>query len=151
MKVTVLLQRDHETVKALFARYGKENGKQHNGRKELFEAIRREIMIHSQMETEIFYPALESTVSSRAGELIAAARSEHQDIERLLYELGELEPEDRKFDTKMNELIEAVNKHIEVEEEDIFDEARKNLPEFRLEELGLEVEQRRKLLGQLAA
>jgi hypothetical protein len=33
----------------------------------------------------------------------------------------------------------------------MFDEARKNLPEYRLEELGLEMEDRRKILVSLAA
>jgi hemerythrin-like domain-containing protein len=58
---------------------------------------------------------------------------------------------DNSFDEKMDRLIDEVNQHIEMEEEEIFDEARKNLPEFRLEELGLEMEARRKILTTLAA
>jgi hemerythrin-like domain-containing protein len=48
-------------------------------------------------------------------------------------------------------LIDMVNAHVQKEEEEIFEEARKNLPEFRLEELGLEMEDRRKILQTLAA
>ena len=48
-------------------------------------------------------------------------------------------------------MMDMVSRHIDREEEEIFDEARKNLPEYRLEELGLEMEARRKLLTQLAA
>lgn len=58
---------------------------------------------------------------------------------------------DKNFDTKMAQLMDQVLAHIEREEEDIFDEARKNLPEYRLEELGLEMEDRRKILTLLAA
>jgi len=47
--------------------------------------------------------------------------------------------------------MDEVTSHIEKEEEEIFDEARKNLPEFRLEELGLEMEDRRKILATIAA
>jgi hypothetical protein len=47
--------------------------------------------------------------------------------------------------------MSRVLQHIEKEEEEIFDEARKNLPEYRLEELGLELEDRRKILVTLAA
>jgi hemerythrin superfamily protein len=58
---------------------------------------------------------------------------------------------DRHFETKMADLMDEVLKHIAMEEEEIFDEARKTLPEYRLEELGLEMEERRKILTQLAA
>jgi hypothetical protein len=51
----------------------------------------------------------------------------------------------------MNDLIAQVNRHIAMEEDAIFDEARKNLPEYRLEELGLEMEDRRKILTTVAA
>jgi hemerythrin-like domain-containing protein len=51
----------------------------------------------------------------------------------------------------MTLLIEEVTRHIEKEEDEIFAEARKMLPEYRLEELGLEMEDRRKILTQLAA
>lgn len=151
MKITVLLKKDHDIVKSFFSAYGKANGRGQNGRKELFEEIRREIMIHSQMETEIFYPALRGTASTIGEELVASAVEEHNAIEKLLRELANMNVQDRQFDTKMNDLIERVNSHIDKEEEDIFDEARKNLPEYRLEELGLELEERRKILTQLAA
>jgi len=151
MKITVLLNRDHETVRSLFAKYNKAGGRAQNGKKELFEEIRREIMIHSQMETEIFYPALRSTASVRAEELVSSAMEEHDAAEDLIQELAAMNGNDRHFDAKMTHLIDTVNGHIDKEEEEIFDEARKSLPEYRLEELGLEMEDRRKILTQLAA
>jgi len=147
MKVTVLLRNDHETVKALFARV---KGSK-NGRKELFSEIRREILIHSQMEMEIFYPALAGTASARATELVSEAEREHHSVEKLIQELNLMNTSDKVFETKLDQLMDEVTRHIEMEEEEIFDEARKNLPEFRLEELGLEMEDRRKILSTLAA
>jgi hypothetical protein len=47
--------------------------------------------------------------------------------------------------------MDQVLMHIEQEEEEIFEEARKNIPEYRLEELGLEMEHRKKILTTLAA
>ena len=78
MKVTVLLRNDHETVKALFEKVKGSNSRNQNGRKELFNEIRREILIHSQMEMEIFYPALAGTASARATELVSEAEREHR-------------------------------------------------------------------------
>ena len=148
MKVTVLLKNDHEIVKSLFAQYKKAGSHNQSGKKELFDEIRREILLHSQMEAETFYPALKDTPSKRAGELISTAEEEHRTVENLLKEMS---PQDRNFDKKMTQLIDAVNQHIEREEEEILDEARKILSEYRLEELGLEMEDRRRILTQLAA
>ena len=151
MKVTVFLKNDHEVVKSLFARYKKASNRAQNGKKEVFEEIRREILIHSQVEMEIFYPALTSTASTTAAQLVASAEEDHQTVEKLLGELARLGAQDRTFDSKMTHLIEEVTRHIEKEEDEIFTEARKILPEYRLEELGLEMEDRRKILTELAA
>ena len=151
MKVTVLLRNEHENLKSLFDNYKKPNTRNGSGKKELFNDIRREIMVHSQMEIEIFYPALGGTSSTRANELVSEARNEHEAIEKSLQELNNINPSDRTFETKMTAIMEAVLSHIEKEEGEIFDEARKILPEYRLEELGLEMEDRRKILTQLAA
>ena len=148
MKVTVLLRNDHETVRSLFNKFKKPGGpRAQNGSKELFNEIRRELLIHSQMELEIFYPALAATSSARAAELVSEAEREHREVEKLLEELDSMNTSDKTFESKMDELIEDCGRHIEMEEEDIFDEARKSLPESRLEELGLEMEDRRKILN----
>ena len=151
MKVTVLLRNDHDAVKSLFSEYKKTGLRTQNGKKELFDVIRRELLVHIQMETEIFYPALAATASRKAGQLVASAMEERGNVERLLDEIAGLHPQDRELDGRMDELIAQVTRHIDREEEEIFDEARKSLPEHRLEELGLEMAERRKLVGQLAA
>ena len=137
--------------KSLFNKYKKPGTRNLNGRKELFSDIRREILVHSQMEIEIFYPALGGTSSTTASDLVSAAVAEHDAIEKLLQELSGMSSSDRNFEIKMAHVMDEVIRHIEKEEEEIFDEARKNLPEYRLEELGLEMEDRRKILTQLAA
>jgi hemerythrin superfamily protein len=151
MKVTVLLRNDHEALRSLFTKFENAGARNQNGKKELFGEIHREILIHSQMETEIFYPALTATSSTDAQNLVSSAVVEHEAMEKLLDEVSGMSATDPKFDAKVQEVIDEVNRHIEKEEDQIFDEARKNLPEYRLEELGLEMEDRRKILTQLAA
>jgi iron-sulfur cluster repair protein YtfE (RIC family) len=151
MKVTVFLRNEHENLKSLFNKYNRPVGRNVNGKKELFNDIRREILLHSQMEIEIFYPALSGTSSTTAVDLVAVAIQEHSAIENSLQELNAIAPSEGSFETKMHALIDEVMRHIEKEEEEIFEEARKNLSEYRLEELGLEMEDRRKILTQLAA
>jgi iron-sulfur cluster repair protein YtfE (RIC family) len=151
MKVTLFLRNEHENLKSLFGKYKKPGIRNPNGRKELFNDIRREILLHSQMEIEIFYPALGGTSSTTASDLVTEAVEEHRAIENLLQELNVMSSSDRNFEIKMENIMDEMIRHIEKEEEQIFDEARKNLPEYRLEELGLEMEDRRKILTQLAA
>jgi len=151
MKVTLFLRNEHDNLKSLFDNYKKANARNTNGKKELFNEIRREILVHSQMETEIFYPALSGTSSATATDLVSAAIAEHHAIEVELQEIGGISSSDRAFETKVAKLMDDVLGHIESEEDKIFSEARQNLPEYRLEELGLEMEDRRKILTQLAA
>ena len=151
MKVTVVIRNEHENLKSMFNKYKKPGIRNGSGRRELFNEIRREIMVHSQMEVEIFYPALEGTSSTTATNLINNAVADHHSIDRQLQELSSMNPGDRNFETGMDQMMDEVLRHIDKEEEEIFDEARKNLPEYRLEELGLEMEDRRKILTQLAA
>jgi|SRR2546425_12759286 len=151
MKVTVFLRNEHENLKSLFNKYKKPGNRNLNGRIELVNDIRREVHVHSQMEIEIFYPALSGTSSTTASDLVAAAVAEHGAVEKLFQELNGMNSSDRNFEMKMDHIMDEVFRHIEKEEEEIFDEARRNLPEYRLEELGLEMEDRRKILTQLAA
>ena len=153
MKVTVVLRNDHEGLKALFNKFKKPStsARPNGGKQELFSEIRREILIHSQMEQEIFYPALTASTSARAQELVANAENEHRTVEKLLAEIDGMSGSDKDFETKMALLMDMITAHIDMEEDQIFDEARQVLPEYRLEELGLEIEDRRKILVTLAA
>jgi hemerythrin superfamily protein len=151
MKVTVFLRKDHELLKSLFDRYEKLGNRSPKERETLFSEIQREIMIHSQTEIEIFYPALQNTPSEEARQMVDTALAEHSSIETLLSEIGKAGNQDKQLDAKTIQLFDQVRQHMEHEEEEIFDEARKSLSEFRLEELGLEMEERRRILTQLAA
>src|SRR5213593_4727765 len=101
MKVTVLLRNDHEALQALFNKFKKPSARNPNGKKELFNEIQREILIHSQMESEIFYPALAGTPSTRATELVAAAEQDHRAVEKLLEELDTMTGTDKNFESGM--------------------------------------------------
>jgi hemerythrin superfamily protein len=147
MKATLLLRKDHERVQQLFEKYRNAKGP---AQRAVFEEIRREVLIHSAIETEFFYPELRNSVSDRGEELTAVALEDHQTVEHMLGELAAMNA-DKSFDTKMNELMDAITRHIELEEEDLFAEARKVFSEHKLEELGLEMEARKSILTQIAA
>jgi len=60
MNVLKMLKKYHSAVKSLFNEFDKTGKSSHEKRRELFEAIRRELQIHSKAEEEIFYPAIKS-------------------------------------------------------------------------------------------
>lgn len=148
MKATALLRRDHETLQSLFARLQRPT--RANDKVGVCEEIRREIKMHSSIEEELFYPELENTASSRAAELVGKARSQHEEIDGLLDQLGQ-NGASRKYDEQVTALIEKVEEHLAFEEEEIFEVARQSLSEFRMEQLGLEMEDRRRFLRLAAA
>jgi hypothetical protein len=151
MKVTVFLRNDHEKLKSIIGRYNSTAGRSPKDREGLLSEIEREIMIHSQMENEIFYPALENSASIAAAQLVEIAKADHKSIETLLGEIRSTPLQDRQFSSRVNELFDQVIAHMDREEEELFEEARKTFSEPRLEELGLEMEERRRILGQMAA
>jgi iron-sulfur cluster repair protein YtfE (RIC family) len=151
MKVTVLLRNDHDALKDMFNKFKKSGPRNQEGKKALFDEMRKEILIHSQMEKEIFYPALSGTASTRAADLVANQEQQHRSMEKLVQELEGMNGSEKNFESKLTQLMDQVLMHIEQEEEEIFEEARKNIPEYRLEELGLEMEHRKKILTTLAA
>ena len=152
MKITVLLRNDHDALKTLFHKFGKlSHMRAGNGKKDLFNEIRREILLHTQMEQEIFYPAVQALHSAEADEMVWRAEKQHGAVENLLEDLSDMSGSEKDFETKMTQLIDEVLGHIEMEEEMMFEEVRRSLPEYRLEELGLELEDRRRILVTIAA
>jgi hemerythrin superfamily protein len=147
MKATLLLRKDHETLQALFARLRDTRG---NDKTTLWEEIRLEILTHSSIEEELFYPELENTASIHAVELAAKARRQHQEIDELLEQISGNGPT-QKSDDRMEQLLTRVEAHLSFEEDEIFEEARQTFSEFRMEQLGLEMEERRRFLGLPAA
>jgi len=150
MKVTVLLRNDHEGLTGLLNKYKKSLSNRSNGKKDLVDEIIREVRIHAQTEREVFYSALAESLSEEGPTIVSKAEEQLRGIEKLVGQLSSSNASDKNFDTAMDSLMEQIDQHIQLDEE-VFDEARKVLTEVRLEELGLEMEDRRKILVTLAA
>lgn len=152
MNVLNLLKKDHSTVKSLFSKFDRTGKSSHEKKAELLDQIRHELQIHSKAEEEIFYPAIKSINDNSGRNLIAEALREHRDIDELLTQLSRLRPTDKHFDEKMETLIENVDHHVEEEEGEIFRFAEENCSEEQLEDLGGQIEERKKIIDrQLAA
>jgi hemerythrin superfamily protein len=145
MDATTLLTQDHENVKSLFARYAELDADDSTRKQDLFDEIKTELEIHSQIEEEIFYPAVRAIRTKSAEEDVEEALEEHADVKELLGELSAASPSDDDFEDKMDDLKSSVLHHAKEEEKEMFSEAREHLA-GRLEEIGRQLEERKEAL-----
>ena len=152
MNVLQLLKNDHSTLRSLFGKFDRTGRSSHDKKSELLAQIRRELQIHTKVEEEIFYPALKAFNTNAGRNLISEALKDHKTIDELLIQVSRVKPADKRFDEKMETLIENVEHHVEEEEGEIFRFAEEKCSEEQLEDLGLQIEERKKVLDrQMAA
>jgi hemerythrin-like domain-containing protein len=139
MKATDLLKKQHKSVKALFKQV--EDTEDGRRRRQLMDEIANELKMHTQMEEEIFYPAVREIGSSKAEEMVDESYEEHHVVDLVLAELPNVDPEDERFAAKMTVLSELVEHHADEEEDEMFPMAEKKLGKERLQQLGEQMEQ----------
>lgn len=118
-----LLTADHDKVKKLFRNFSKLKKVPGDEKSALVSQICTELLIHSEIEEEIFYPAAREAIKKK--ELIDEANVEHTSAKMMIEELQEMEPDEELYDAKVTVLGEYINHHIREEEEQIFPEVKK--------------------------
>ena len=118
-----LLKADHRKVEELFEQFEKASG---DGRKEKIALeICKELTIHTILDEEIFYPAVEGKVEE---DLLKESYVEHDAAKVLIAEIEAGGPSDEYYDAKVKVLSEEIEHHVEEEEkrlEGLFAQARK--------------------------
>jgi iron-sulfur cluster repair protein YtfE (RIC family) len=129
-----LLDADHNQVMRLFEQH--KAGREGSRQKLLARQICHELLVHTQIEEEIFYPAF-GLATGDAG-LVQEAKREHQQASELIAKVEE-DPMDSKL---ILELEDAVLHHVTEEREKMFPKARKT-PALNLMQLARELEIRK--------
>jgi hemerythrin superfamily protein len=124
MDILRLIEADHQKVAELFQKLHKTKGASQN-RRQLFAEIKEELVLHTQAEELVFYPALQA--AAEAHDMVLNAQADHQLIAELLEEMASDADQDTDWDEKLDELQENVEGHIEEEEDDLFDMTRQLL------------------------
>jgi hemerythrin superfamily protein len=145
MNVLKVLKKDHLTVKSLYSKFDRTGRSSVEKRGELFEQIRRELLIHAQAEQEIFYPMIKA-FDDKGRYLIVDAQAEHREIDQVLMQITRLRVQDPRFSEKMETLMDLVDHHFEEEEGQIFQFAEENCPTAQLEAAGTAMEERKRVL-----
>ncbi|MDQ9169294.1 hemerythrin domain-containing protein [Oxalobacteraceae bacterium R-40] len=130
-----LLVDDHKKVKKLFKDFDKLKEKGEPEEKQaLVEEICNELILHTQIEEEIFYPAAREIVEE---DMVNEAEVEHASAKDLIEQIQALDPSDPMYDAKVTVLGEYIEHHVEEEEKEMFPKVKKS--KLDLEALGEEM------------
>jgi len=122
-----LLAEDHARILRLFDDFQalRSDDEMDGDRKQrLVESACAALIIHAQVEEEVFYPALRFTPEGFS--LVEEAEVEHAATAAMLAELELMDPEEPLYDAKFKVLGEYVRHHVSEEESRLFAQARRS-------------------------
>ena len=111
MDAIAMLKEDHRKVEDLFEQFEKARGD--DRKKKIADEICMELISHTTIEEEIFYPALRGKVED---DLLDEAYVEHDGAKLLIAELLQSEPSTDFFEAKVTVLSEEIKHHVKEEE-----------------------------------
>jgi len=134
MDIFQLLKKDHKKVTSIFGKIEDTTHRALKTRQKLFNQLKEELEIHTEVEERVFYPALERNEETK--EMISEARKEHEEAKELLEELTAAQQDTDEWMNKLSELKKEVKHHIKEEEGEIFPRAKQVLDEDQSDQLG---------------
>ena len=135
-----LLTKQHKEVADMFDEFENMSDRATTSKKKLVEKICEQLVMHTAIEEEIFYPAVREA-SKDVEDMVDEAVVEHASAKDLIAQLQEADPGDELYDAKVKVLGEQIEHHVEEEEEEMFPKVRKL--KLDLEALGQEMAARR--------
>jgi hemerythrin superfamily protein len=118
-----MLIADHKRVKNLFAEFdNKKEDAPDKYKSGLVAQICQELMIHTTLEEEIFYPAVRAAIDD--ADQMDEAVVEHAGAKDLIAQLQAAEPGDDLYDAKVTVLGEQIDHHVTEEEGSMFPKAK---------------------------
>lgn len=118
-----MLIADHKKVKALFDQFDKLGDRSKVNKKKIADQICHELTVHTQLEEQLFYPAVRGPVKD--DDLMDEALVEHASAKELIAQIMDMDPGDDLYDAKLKVLSEQVEHHVGEEEGELFPKVRK--------------------------
>lgn len=137
-----LLKADHRKVEGLFEKV--ENTKDSRARTKLVKEICTELVVHTMVEEEIFYPACTGEIKE---DTVHEAYVEHDGAKVIIAELLQGSSDNEFYDAKVKVLSELIKHHVHEEEqrsEGMFAQARE--AGLDMDELGERIARRKEQL-----
>lgn len=139
MSIYTYLKTDHNEVKELMNRIESLGAENSEERDTLFNEMKKKLIIHSKAEEKAFYQPLRKFQETK--EEVEHGKEEHQEAEQLLKELTDGSLNGTAWQQKFKKLKEAVEHHIEEEENEIFEDAQKVVDESTAEQMEQDMKQ----------
>ena len=137
-----MLTEDHQKVRQLFQRFQQAGSPQE--KQTIAQNVFQELSVHSVLEKEIFYPAVQQKVTQDR-DLVEHSYHDHATVEQLVSQLKSMDPSNQQYTTMFQELISNVEEHAQEEEQRMFPDAQQHLG-GDLQRLGQEMQQRKQAL-----
>ncbi|MCZ2836722.1 hemerythrin domain-containing protein [Modestobacter sp. VKM Ac-2985] len=145
MKADEVLTAHHDVLRGLLRELAETTDDQVTDRRRLRDRLLRELEVHTQIEDELFYPAVRDV-----SPLLSLAHAEHRQIDEQLATVMRTPVDDPEFVTEVRMLSSTLHHHTFEEEQRMFPQAH-GLGEERLEELGRQLQERQEELGRSGA
>ena len=139
----VLLKNDHKEIRRVFADFRKAADAAPSSRDRLVKRMIELLTVHTYLENEVMYPRVRELLPELEDDVLESYE-EHHVADVLIMELSSMRASDERFTAKTTVLIENVTHHIEEEEQEWFPQVRAGLSRKVLQEIGAEMEARRK-------
>lgn len=128
-----LLKEDHKKVAKLFKEIEGAGDRAIKTKEHLFEQLKSELELHTQIEEEYMYPLLEEAEETK--DMTLEAYEEHDIVKTLMGEMEDEEVGSDVWEAKLKVMKENVEHHVSEEEEELFPEAEEVLSEEQMEQL----------------
>ena len=122
-----MLRADHKKVSGLFEKY--ESARSAARKKSIVAEICTELRVHTQIEEEIFYPAVKAALKDH--ELVPEASVEHASVKDLIAQVEGQEPDGEMFDARIKVMSEFVKHHVKEEQNEMFPKAKQTKLDMR--------------------
>jgi hemerythrin superfamily protein len=135
MNATEFIRHDHERIEELFRDFFETETE--TSQEDIFQLIETGLTAHSEMEEQVFYPALEEFAPDKVEE----ALREHAEVKEMLVDLLDADLNEETFESKFQKLMDDVRKHVQEEEAPggILEIAEKSLDRERLSRMANEM------------
>lgn len=137
-----LLRADHDEVLGLFDKF--ESARRADQKQKLATQICTELKIHTQIEDEIFYPAVREASEQDTQGALDEAEVEHDGAAKLIEEIEGTASGDEMLDARIKVLSEYIKHHVKEEYREIFPAAK--AADIDLDEIGAQLAARKKEL-----
>lgn len=141
MRADEVLIAHHDVLRGLLRDLAETTDGQTGLRERLRDELLRELEIHTQIEDELFYPAVHEV-----SPLLSLAHAEHRQIDDQLATVMRTPPGDPEFVAEVRMLESTLRHHTMEEEQRMFPQSQA-LGADRLEELGAQLQDRQRELA----